>query len=252
MKKTKLDLQEIAQTLLTDNQKIVDYCQNSENFEKTLAISAKKLSVKYPELISLKETVLIAFYPTEKGITVKLPYIAKFDGSQKIFNTDNTIFDSTFTLSSFIIDENYHSGIISSKDLELVIPIKITGTAISHIKKYGVIDGKDTIDLDFLEEVEIFTPIKNLPLGKYSLVKNTKKRTKKYRDLLVFLKSDNTIYDYVAVNKEVDKLVSKYGKDTKFEIIDHQDFINDDGKNAVKTIIKNLNFEDDLTDLDLI
>jgi hypothetical protein len=256
MTNEKIDLQLIAQNLLNDNTKIREYLENEDNREKALNITANKLSAKYPTLKSLSDTVLIAFYPTNKGISISIPHIAKFDGEMALFGTDNKIWDKDYQLNEYKLDLTLSSASILITDIELIIGVKISQTAIAKIKKdddgFGCLIGTDAIKLDYLEEKTIFVPIKELDLGQYKLVKNTKKRTK-YKDLIIHIESINTgeIIKYVAINSEVDKLISKYGKDTKFEIIRHENFVNDDGKKAIKTIIKDLNFKEDLSDLDL-
>lgn len=249
-----IDLQIIPQNLLTDNKKIQEFLNNDKNFDKPLDISSTKLAAKYPELKSLPDTILIRFIRTENGINTYIPTLFNFDGVATLFDASGKIING-FNIISYELTKLISSAIMSNGEIDLVCNVALSKSGLSKIAKSDneKLDGKNGIHVILLQEKIPFIPIKDVKKGSYKLIKNTKKRTGKYNDLLVDLESldDGEIIRYVAINDELEKLILKYKKDTKFSIIDYQNFTNKEGKNAVKVIIKDLNFEDDLSDLDL-
>lgn len=245
-----LDLQLIAENLLTSNQKLKEKIDDSN---KPLIINSEKLITKYLELKDL-DIDLIKFSKKEDTIFIAIPYLANSDNKIALFDCNGKQIDE-YELISYKLSLHISTAIVKVFDCELIVNVFISKTGYSAISKSdnGIIEGNKDIKITYLEEKIIFIPIKDLPLSEYKLVKKHKKRTKKYGDLLVDLECLKTkkIYHNIAVNTELEKLIHKYEKETKFSIVEHQEFTNQDGVFSVKTIIKDLNFSDNLSDLDI-
>jgi len=249
-----IDLQLIAQNLMDTNSKITSHFQNGS--KEPLTINTAILSKKYPDLKKIGECDLIKFYASEDNKTIyfRTLYIVNHDGLIALYDTSNNPIPS-FEIKSYEFTEIIQSVAIEVNKTPLMVNALISKKAMAKIAKseVGSITG-EVIDIDLLEEKIIFTPLKNIVKGDYKVINIHNKKSKKYKDLLVDIENIDIgeIIRYVACNTELSKLVTKYKKDCKFSIVDHQKFTNKDDKNSVKVVIKDLNFTTDLSNLDIL
>jgi hypothetical protein len=250
---SKIDLQLIAQNLLSENKNL----QNALSAKDSIIdITAIKLSAKYPSLKSYGDSILIRFKHGEKGIYSLVPYGVNHDNQLAFFSPDNKIIFENAEIVNYSFSDTLSSLTIKHEESEIVVNAVISKTCISKIAKSNdrILNGNGEPSLVLLEEKVIFSLMKDLPLGQYKVIKNHGKKSKTYNDLLIDIEDLGTgeQFKYIAVNTELSKLISKYKLDCKFEILGHQNFLNDENKNAVKTLIKDLNFKEDLSDFDFI
>lgn len=248
---SKIDLQLIAQNLLSENKNL----QNALSaIDSIIDITAVKLSVKYPTLKVYGDTILIRYKHGQNGIYTIVPYVVNHDGKLTIFSPDNKIIFENAEIVSYSFSESLSSITIKHEKSEIVINALISKPCITKIAKTidKVLIGDGEPNLLLLEEKIIFNLIKDLPLGQYKVIKNHGKKSRIYNDLLVDIENltTNEQFKYIAINTELSRLIAKYKLDCKFEIIGHQNFLNDENKNAIKTFIKDLNFKEDLRDFD--
>ena len=248
---TKIDLQLIAQNLLAENKNL----QNAlSSIDSVIDITAIKLSAKYPSLKFYGDCILIRFKHGKNGIYSLVPYAVNHDNQLTIFSPDNKIVFEGAEIINYSFSESLSSLTILHNKNEIVVNAIISKTCLSKIAKSddGVLNDDSIPSLVLLEEKIIFNLMKDLPLGQYKIIKNHGKKSKTYNDLLVNIENLKTSeqFKYIAVNTELSRLVSKYKLDCKFEVIGYEKFLNKEDKDAVKTLIKDLNFKEDLTDFE--
>ncbi|MGI0483489.1 hypothetical protein ACN4EE_22245 [Geminocystis sp. CENA526] len=248
-----IDLQLIAQNLIAENKNLQNALSSKDSI---IDITASKLASKYSELKVYGDSILIRYKHGEKGIYSLVPYAVNCDKKITFFSPDNKEIFENAEIVNYSFSEQLNSVTIKHEKNEIVISAVTSKTCLSKIAKSKdkTINGVGIPDLILLDEKIIFTLMKDLPLGQYKITKNHGKKSKTYNDLLVDIESisNGEQFKYVAVNTELSRLIAKYKLDCKFEVMGYENFLNSEDKNAVKTVIKDLNFSVDLTDFDFI